>query len=300
MHANTEYWDGNDWEEHVLRLLQDMHGPENIQPVPAKHKGDCGIDYFCVSKSIVYQCYACEEPVDVQTRAEKQRDKITADIGKFCDPTKGAAQVLTTHRVKRWILVVPCHDSREVVAHANKKSDEVRLKSLAHADADFQILVHDLAMFDPDSIARRNAVRARIRPVFAAVTSEEIADFNRADSSLEGNLRRKLSARISDAGEMDDAVIEALRASMESGNAIEALRQIVPEAYEQIERLKSERLRRLRGGAGRNSGDRLDAEINDLKAKLIEAVPNLDPGVAETVCFGSVSEWLMRCPLRLD
>ena len=300
MHGVVEYWDGKDWEDHVLRLLQDMHGPENIQPVPAKHKGDCGIDYFCVSKSIVYQCYACEEPIDVPNRAEKQRDKITTDIGKFCDPAKGAASVLGTHKVKRWILVVPNHDSRDVVAHANKKTDEVRLKSLAHADVEFQILVHDLTAFDPVSIARRNAVRARIRPNFEAVTPEQIADLAKTDSSLEGNLRRKLAARISDTGAMDDAVNEALRASMESGNAIEALRQIVPEAYEHIERLKAERLRRLKGGAGGSGGDRLDAEINDLKAKLIEAVPNLDPGLAETVCFGSVSEWLMRCPLRLD
>lgn len=38
MHADTEYWDGDEWENHVLRLLQDMHGAENIQPVPAKHR----------------------------------------------------------------------------------------------------------------------------------------------------------------------------------------------------------------------------------------------------------------------
>lgn len=300
MYSAVEFWDGKDWEIHVLRLLQDMHGPENIQPVPAKHKGDCGIDYLCVSKSIVYQCYACEEPIDVPTRAEKQRDKITTDIGKFCDPAKGAALVLGAQKVKRWILVVPNHDSREVVAHANKKTHEVRLKALAHADAEFQILVHDLTAFDPESIARRNAMRARIRPTFDAVTLEQVEHLAKTDSSLEGNLRRKLSTRISDTAAMNEAVNEALRASMESGNAIEALRQIVPEAYEHVERLKAERLRRLRGGAGGSGGDRLDSEINDLKAKLIEAVPNLDPGLAETVCFGSVSEWLMRCPLRLD
>lgn len=99
---------------------------------------------------------------------------------------------------------------------------------------------------------------------------------------------------------MDEAVNDALRASMESGNAIEVLRQAAPEAYEQIERLRNERLRRLKFGVGGAGGDRLDAELDDLKAKLIEAVPNLDPALAETVCLGSVSEWLMRCPLRLD
>lgn len=300
MHSANEYWDGKDWEEFVFRLLQDMHGPENIQPVPAKHKGDCGIDYICVNKSIVYQCYACEEPVDVATRAEKQRDKITTDIGKLCDPSKGAASVLGARKVKRWILVVPNHDSRDVVAHANKKTEEVRMKGLAHIDAEFQILVHDLAAFDPASISRRNALRARIRPSIEAVTLEQIASLTKADGSLEDNLRKKLATRIPDTVALDEAVNEALRASMESGNAIEALRQIVPEAYEHVERLKAERLRRLRSGARGSGGDRLDAEINDLKAKLMEAVPNLDPGVAESICFGSVSEWLMRCPLRLD
>jgi hypothetical protein len=69
MHGNIEYWDGNDWEDHVLRLLQDMHGAENVQPVPATHKGDCGIDYFCVNKGIVYQCYACEGPIHSRIEA---------------------------------------------------------------------------------------------------------------------------------------------------------------------------------------------------------------------------------------
>lgn len=40
--------------------------------------------------------YACEEPIDVPTRAEKQRDKIIIDLDKSCDPAKGAALVLGT------------------------------------------------------------------------------------------------------------------------------------------------------------------------------------------------------------
>ena len=38
--------------------------------------------------------YACEEPIDVPTRAEKQRDKVIIDLDKSCDPAKGAALVL--------------------------------------------------------------------------------------------------------------------------------------------------------------------------------------------------------------
>lgn len=180
MHSDIHYWDDNEWEDYVLRLLQDMHGPENIQPVPAKHKGDCGIDYFCVNKSIVYQCYACETPITVAARAEKQRDKITVDIGKFCDPKRGAQAVLRSHKIKRWILVVPVHDSRDVVAHASRKAEEVRQKNLPHVDIDFEILVHDLTVFDPQSLSRRNALRARIKANFDMPTADDVAILVRA------------------------------------------------------------------------------------------------------------------------
>lgn len=78
MPVEIEFWDGNEWEEHVLRLLQDRHGAENVQKVPAKHHGDSGLDYFCLDKRIVYQCYAVEEPIDVAERAKKQKSKIRA------------------------------------------------------------------------------------------------------------------------------------------------------------------------------------------------------------------------------
>ena len=73
--AESEIWDGNDWEAHVLRLLQDQYGAHNFQKVPAKHKGDCGLDYFCLDKLVVYQCYAIVEPVDVAARQPSRNRK---------------------------------------------------------------------------------------------------------------------------------------------------------------------------------------------------------------------------------
>lgn len=146
--VSIDAWDGNEWEAHVLRLLQDQYGHENVQKVPAKHKGDCGLDYFCLNKLVVYQCYAVEEPVCVADRATKQKSKITTDIGKFCDAAKGAAEMFAGYGIKRWILAVPLNDSKEVVQHALKKSGEVIAKKLSYVDPDFQILVHDKDDFD--------------------------------------------------------------------------------------------------------------------------------------------------------
>ena len=301
MIVDIEAWDGNEWEAHVLRLLQDQYGHENVQKVPAKHKGDCGLDYFCLNKCLVIQCYAVEEPVEISVRANKQKSKITIDINKFCDSSKGAAAMFAGYAIKRWILVVPNHDSREVVQHALKKTAEVIKKQLPYIDPNFQILVHDKDDFDQSSWNRRLHLRSRIRPNVTMPTEAEIAEMADGNQILTDNLRRKLGSRFDSEGELDDAIDQALRFFLESQNAVSQLRNSAPDAFEEVTRLVTQRLRRLGlGSRGSGSVDRLEVEIDALKSSIITSVPNLDQGTAETIAVGSVSDWLMRCPLRLD
>lgn len=300
MAGEPEIWDGDDWESHVLQLLQTEHGAHNVQKVPAKHLGDCGLDIICLHQQLVYQCYAVQEPVDVAVRADKQKSKITRDIKKFCDPTGGAAAILKNQKIKRWILAVPLHDSKAVVEHATKKAEEVRAKKLPYVDIDFQIIIQDRETFDADTWKYRMLLRKRILPIFPEPTDKEIAVVSDRDQNLAGNLRRKMVKRVSDAGELEEVVDDLLRVFVESENAKEALRNLAPDAYEDVVRLISERLRRLRMGSRKLEGDPLDAEIDSLKAAILTAVPNLDPGVADTIAVGAVSDWLMRCPLKLE
>lgn len=298
---DLEAWDGNEWEAHVLRLLQDQYGHENVQKVPSKHKGDCGLDYFCLNKLVVIQCYAVEEPVEISIRANKQKSKITTDINKFCDSSKGSAAMFVGHAIKRWILVVPTHDSRDVVQHALKKTAEVIKKKLAYVDPDFQILVHDKDDFDESSWNHRVQLRSRIRPNVILPTEAEIAEMADGNQNLVDNLRRKLGLRFDSEGELDDAIDEALRFFLESQNAVSQLRSLAPDAFEEVTQLVTQRLRRLGlGSRGSGSVDRLEVEINALKSSIIASVPNLDQGTAEMIAVGSISDWLMRCPLRLD
>jgi hypothetical protein len=209
--------------------------------------------------------------------------------------------MFTGYKIKRWILAVPLHDSREVVEPAMKKTAEVIARDLAYVDPEFQVLVHDRSDFDEGSWKRRAQLRDRIRPIVPPPTREEVVSIAVGDQNLTENLRRKLQVRFGDLGALEDAVDDALRISLESQVAVEALRTIAPDAYEDVSRLTAQRLRRLGlGSRGAGSVDRLDAEIDGLKSSILTAVPNLDPGTAETIAFGAVSEWLMRCPLRLD
>jgi hypothetical protein len=300
MSAEIDIWDGAEWESHVLYLLQAEYGAHNVQKVPAKHLGDCGLDYLCLHERLVYQCYAVEEPVEIAVRAQKQKTKITTDIKKFCNPMGGAAKMLSGQKIKRWILAVPTLDSKSVVEHAAKKAAEVQAKKLSYVDDDFQILILDRDAFDAETWNHRMLLRKRLRPVVAEPTDDEVAAVSDGDQTLADNLRTKMSKRVANPGELEDAVDDLLRVFVQSENAKVALRSMAPDAYESVVLLISQRLRRLKLGSRISGADPLDAEIDGLKEAILAAVPNLDPGTADTIALGAVSDWLMRCPLRLD
>lgn len=203
--------------------------------------------------------------------------------------------------MKRWILVVPKHDSADVVKHALKKTKEVIDKDLPHVDSgDFQVLVQDRASFSEDAWIRGTSRAHLLGGPVPQATAEEVNAMRQGDSSIEQNLRTKLGVRLLDIEALDEAVNEALTAFLEAENVGKSLRNLAPDAWEEAARLKQERLKRLKIGARGDGGDRLDFELNDLKSKIIQAVPNIDPSWAEKISLGAVSEWLMRCPLRLD
>ncbi|MFG1201765.1 hypothetical protein V5F29_05175 [Xanthobacter aminoxidans] len=184
--------------------------------------------------------------------------------------------------------------------HAAKKAAEFRTKKLPYVDDDFQIIIEDRETFDADTWNYRMLLRRRIRPVVPEPTDDEVAVVSDGDQTLADNLRTKMLKRVSDPSELEDVVDDLLRVFVHSENAKDALRSMAPDAYEDVVRLISERLRRLRLGSRRLVGDPLDAEIESLKTAILAAVPNLDPGTADTIALGAVSDWLMRCPLKLD
>jgi hypothetical protein len=121
-----EFWDPNEWERHACALLHDRHGGINVMKVPARHKGDFGLDYYCLSHRVTYQCYAVQEPCTVADRASKQISKITTDLKKFTTRQKELKKLFGGVAISRWILAVPLHDSSQVNIHLTTKCTEVK------------------------------------------------------------------------------------------------------------------------------------------------------------------------------
>lgn len=297
-----EFWDPNEWEGHVFGLLQDRHGPLNVMKIPARHKGDFGLDYYCLSDQAVYQCYAVQEPCDVASRAEKQKAKITIDLKKFISKKAELAALFADVRIKRWILVVPLHDSAQVNMHLASKTVEVRKLKLLYVADDFEALAHDLDSFDASSREYRVLRRRTISIPSQPATQQAIEEWAQSSNPLVTNLARKLSKRVCTEGaaDIDDAVREAIGWFLERENAFETLRNNLPQLHEELVGLISRHTTRLRLYGPPPEGTPhqiLRAEFDALKRDLDAVVPNFAAANAEQIALGTLAEWLLRCPL---
>jgi hypothetical protein len=296
-----ENWDPNEWEDFAYGLLSDRHGAINVMKVPARHKGDFGVDYYCLMDCVVYQCYAVQEPCEVADRADKQKSKLTYDLNKFCS-RKDIANLFSDKKIKRWILLVPIHDSAQVNLHLSAKTAEVRDKTLPYIHDDFEVMIHDLSCFDLISRELRAAQRRVITVPFVQPTETDIELWTQASDPLVSALSAKLTKRFGkiDETKLNEEIQKFVGYFLEKENALDSLRRFAPQLHEALLGVASRHLRGLTFHGPSVSGGAqqiLRSELDGLKTEIKEAVPNFSEASAFQIALGTVVEWLLRCPL---
>jgi hypothetical protein len=295
--GSEELWDPNDWEAFVYSLVQDRHGPLNVQKVPARHQGDSGIDYYSTASRVVYQCYSVEEPCSVADRASKQNNKITEDLNTFCSNNAFLRNLFAGSPVARWVLVVPLHDSKAVNEHLAKKTIDVRAKGLPYVDQFFEALVQDPHAFPASSIEERRRQAATITLSSRSPTDDEIQDWTASQNTLVQNLIRKLRKRPG-AQEATQAA-RAISWFLERENLLEDLRSSAPQLSQRIGQVLSRHTTRLElTGPPNNDSQRvLRDAVQEIAGALSSEISNLSTESAEKIALGTVADWLLRCPL---
>lgn len=294
-----QVWNPDDWEAFALSLLQSRHGALNVHKIPAAHKGDFGIDYYCTLEAVAYQCYAVVEPIDISTRADRQKKKITADTGKFVKNETDIEKLFLGKQVKHWRLLVPLHDSKEVNLHCANKTLQIRKLSCPYLDKEFDVGIDDQKSFSPNAIAAGMTAIAQVDLELSAPTPEELSEWQASSTDLLENARRKLLKRTGIKG-LEEAVEEATKCLLNGNSALDALRSNAPDLHEKVIGAVATRARRLSlAGAqgGPTPGSILNTEIDHLNATIKAAAPNLSDDLVEQIALGSVSDWIMRCPL---
>ncbi|MDG3580302.1 hypothetical protein P7F60_28380 [Rhizobium sp. YJ-22] len=300
MPSTTTIWNPDDWEIFALGLLNCRHGVLNVHKVPAKDQGDLGIDYYCNKESVAYQCYAVEEPIGVAERAKKQKDKITKDLGKLQKNYLIVSKLFLGAPIKRWVLLSPLHDSKDVNIHCANKTTELRSKALPYLDTDFEVLIHDQAFFGADALTLNAAQLSLIKLSIPNPTNPQISSWEKEEGSqdLLSTARTKLAKRTTPQ-KLEDAVADATRYHLQGAALMSALRSQAPELHDNLATVIASRRRHLEfaGPTAVTASGILNDEIMNLKEAIKGAAPNLSPENIDQLVFGTISEWIMQCPL---
>lgn len=304
MPGQARPWKANDWEDHIQRLLKKRysHPPGTYQHIPATTHGDCGLEGFAADGT-GYQCYAAQEWVESKQLYEKQRNKITRDIGTFIAKECELLKILGTIKVSLWNFVVPYWNNKDLLKHAREKEKEVLALGLQHVGSSFRI-----AILTEDDFATELQLLANINlyqfDVAAPPVSPESLALWMADRSklqLVENLSRK-AALISSAKSKDKRELFQARmvANYISGSTVLArLQQELPETYGRVIERKISREANLEAqtfATTKVPADFLEFTLNKYQSELLD-VSGISPRVAEILAYEAVSDWLLRCPM---
>lgn len=294
---------GDDWEDWANRLLSHHFGPTDYQRVPAKDRGDAGIEGFSVSKLETFQCYGCEEPISVEARYEKQRVKMTTDIKKFIDNKDALLRLFGPLKMKRWVFFVPLFDSKEIVAHAAKKTQEVIDAALPYVDHDFRIVVTDESSF---AVARDQLLGASaqgLKLLASPVTAAEVDAWSQSNDGLLGVLKQKLEKlpTLNTQARRDEFAIKVLKWYLTGQALLERLRDY-PQVYEKVIETKSHREEYLSLGSLQGSASNVvfKETLEDFRETLRREAKELHNFCADQLAAEAVADWLMRCPLQFQ
>ncbi len=293
-----QQWNPDDWESFSQSLLQSRHGILNVHRIPATHQGDFGIDFYCTSDGVIYQCYAAEEPLDIGVRATRQKTKITTDLQKIVKSALEVSKLFLGEPVKKWILLVPVHDSKDVNLHCAKKTREIRDLKLPHIDASFEVCVHDQDSFPSIAISAAMSAQTSISLNVQAPTQKELDEWQAGSPDLFLNATKKLSKRAPDTALQ--AAVDGVELFLRGNALVDALRSSAPDLHEKVAAVISSRAKRL-GYAGPQGGPAanniMNTELDTLTKSIKEAAPSLSDVNAEEIALGTLSDWIMRCPL---
>jgi hypothetical protein len=290
-------WDGDSWQAYALQLVQIRHQPQNVQIVPDRVKGDAGVEFFSTN-GCLYQCYAPEETADVAKASSAMKAKASRDLQKLNTYAAVIEKILQGIKCARWILLCPFLDDKEVVAFVRHKGKELQALGLSFVDPHFEALVHSQSDFTTE-IDHLKQLSAGLPLHFPRPTDADVQA--QPDGEMTLRLRGKLLRAFpnSTPGEIEKRKGNFIRAHLTRENALYEMRDNHPILWEQSRIcIDAEENRLLTIGAGSGAPvDQLDASVTRIERSLARDLPTVAASVVTEIAVGTISDWLLRCPL---
>lgn len=291
-----EFLDGDEWQNLIVQLLILRYGHDFVT-VPAKHKGDLGLDGFSRDGN-AYQCYAPTEPISTAQRYENHRDKLTEDVGKLNKNRALLSQLLDGLELKRWVFVVPKHDSRDLNLHAATKAAEVRELNLPFVSSEMQIDIATITYFMPEyrALFDGNMTKLSIPTLPVTPSAESWAAENDKLVKVIDMKLEKVEG-LTEPGLRTTYRKELLDAYLQGSNILEYFSTEFPNVHQLILRRKEQRQRFLVLDNA-NSKMKVPDVAAAFSTELMEHVRSIDADLSEVLSWSAIAEWLMDCALH--
>jgi hypothetical protein len=269
---------------------------QNIQIVPDRVRGDAGIEFFSTD-GCLYQCYAPEEVSDTAKAASAMKAKGSRDLQKLIQFKEKIAGLLQALKAKRWILLSPFLDDKDVVVFVRGKGSLVKAACLEFLSEDFEALVQS----QDDFAAEIEELRLRsLGPTFeVSVPSDEIVAA--AEDEVSQRLSEKLARAFPKSSRLEGKRRKTayVRAHLLRENILDNLRMDHAILWDRsIRCLDAEEQRLVAAGAGSGlPGQQITDSIGRIETSLHNDLPDLARSTITQIAVGTITDWLIRCPL---
>lgn len=183
--------DGNKWEDLCNKVYKMRYTNEGYQVIPARYKGDCGIEGF-TSTGIVTQCYYPDANYSPNELDKKLKKKVTTDINKI-KLHESDLYSLGVNEIKEWHLITPEYKDRRILEHLNKKKNELlELKK----KGELNIISDDIKLYIKDQdnlIPELQILTLNLKEYKIDMPEITGIDYTECDSEKMNNIKRKLN-----------------------------------------------------------------------------------------------------------
>lgn len=293
-------WSGEDWQEHVIKLLLRRYGPELV-PIPDRQGGDFGLEAFS-RDGCAYQCYAAEEPLGVEELTNKQRDKITRDLNKFVTNKDKLVEIFGPTKIRHWILMSPRYESNRLLAHNERKASEIRELVLPHVATEFFVGVQDERFLAVELQELIRAGIARVNLPSYEPTDHEIQAWAGSLTRFAKNIEEKVAKlpALRTPEQRRSYTTTIIRRCIAGENLLRHLQEEYPLLHENLDAVKKGRERILAAEQGIATGAAnvvVSDNLRELRQRFSAAVQGFPESSIDELAWEAVSDWLARCPL---
>jgi hypothetical protein len=303
----TKYgtFDGDSWEDLCQLVFKSKYKDNQYQEMVAS-PGDFGIEGFTKLDGMAFQCYCPDNHYTQKELYEKQRGKITKDLGKLRTYEKEIALRLGSTTLKEWVFVTPQITDNNLLKHAQTKQEEVVGWGLSIIGSDFKVIMQDADFFAKE-INEIQTTKGNKITLFSALdftNSTEDQDV----TIYEENISRKNKVRCTFNGVLNEEKHLKLnlltsKKWLESDPFLKEIEKNASEIYFHVMRVVSQYESEVEELCitWQGEAEGLISKVRDeLALRIGEAIPGLGEAERYRLSDQMTSKWLALCPLGIE